>query len=439
MRFSLFICQVFIKKQNKMPYSIQEVIDSNTRNAFYEVQHFIYQGDENWVCPLDEDIEAIFDPVANAYFNHGSATRFILRDEKGKVIGRIAAFYNSKKAFNYEVPTGGIGFFECINDKEAANMLFDTAKQWLAKYKMEAMDGPINFSENDNFWGLLVEGYSQPAYGMPYNKPYYKDLFENYGFKLFFEQISNELDIKNPLPERFEKISKWITEKEGYRFVRPKLDQLMLFGKAFQEVYNDAWQFHENFTPITDEQIEKYVKKFKHIAIDAFLPFAYVNDEPAGFIICLPDLNQIFKPLKGNFSLFQKLLFWWRSRNQFEWYLKRKILTRGRVIIMGVKPKFQKYGLESGLIYQSVSQAREMGFEKIELSWVGDFNPKMRALHEGVGAKFVRKHVTYRILFNRQDWSRSEVIAVDTRDKMIKQREEEQKNVQEKPNEDQTN
>ncbi len=411
-----------------MPYFIEEVKDNNLRKAFYKVQHIVYQGDENWVCPLDEEIESIFNPQTNVYFTHGDATRFVMKDENGNLVGRIAVFYNNKKAFNFEIPTGGVGFFECINNQEAADTLFNTAKQWLMQNGMLAMDGPINFSENDNFWGLLVEGFTQPAYGMPYNKPYYQTLFENYGFKLFFEQISNELDIANPLPERFAKISQWITQKEGYRFVRPNLEQLSLFGKAFQEVYNDAWQFHENFTPISDEQIEKYVKRFRFIAIDAFLPFAYVNDEPAGFIICVPDLNQIFKPLKGHFSIFQKLLFWWRSRNQFEWYRKNKILTRGRVIIMGVKPKFQKYGLESGLIYQSVTQAAEMGFEKIELSWVGDFNPKMRALHEGVGAKFVRKHVTFRIRFDGKEWTRSEIIAVDTRDKIIKEREAQAKN-----------
>jgi len=410
-----------------MKYQIQEVKDSATRNAFYDVQHIIYQGDENWVCPLDEEIEAIFDPAKNVFFRHGEATRFLLRDEKGKLVGRVAAFINKKKAHTFEIPTGGMGFFECINDQEAANTLFDKAKSWLMERGMLAMDGPINFSENDNFWGLLVDGYSQPAYGMPYNPPYYQDLFVNYGFQVFFEQMSNELDITKPLPERFEKISKWVSEKPGYRFVQADRSKLGEFARAFQEVYNDAWQFHENFTAITDEQIARYTEKFQYIAIDAFLPFAYVENEAAGFIICVPDLNQIFKPLKGKFGWWQKLLFWWRSRNQFEYYRKKGILTHGRVIIMGVKPKYQKYGLESGLIYASVNKSRELGFKSIELSWVGDFNPKMQALHQGVGAYFIRKHITYRIRFDGKEWSRSQIIAVDTRDKLVKEREEEAK------------
>lgn len=410
-----------------MAFQLIEVTNSATLSAFYEVQHLIYAGDDNWVCPLDEEIEAIFDPKQNVFFSHGRAARFILKDEKGQLVGRVAAFINDKKAHKNEVPTGGMGFFECINSQEAANVLFDGAKNWLSGHGMLAMDGPINFSENDNFWGLLVEGYSPPAYGMPYNKPYYQTLFENYGFKLFFEQISNELNIEKSLPERFEKISKWIMEKPGYEFIRPKPEQLREFALAFQEVYNDAWQFHENFTPIDDAQIDRYVAKFKYIAIDAFLPFAYVDKEAAGFIICIPDLNQIFKPLKGKFGIIDKLLFLWRRRNQFEWYTKRGILTRGRVIIMGVKPKYQKYGLESGLIYSSTQNARKMGFKSIELSWVGDFNPKMRALHEGVGATFVRKHVTYRMRFDGKDWTRSQIIAVDTRDKLVEEKEAEAK------------
>ncbi|MFN0202384.1 MAG: GNAT family N-acetyltransferase [Bacteroidia bacterium] len=410
-------------------YNIEEVKDNSTLKAFYAVQHLIYANDENWVCPLDEEIEAIFDPKQNIFFQHGEATRFIMKNTKGELIGRCAAFINRKKADKNEVPTGGMGFFECINDQKAANALIDAAKNWLAARGMQAMDGPINFSENDNFWGLLVEGFTQPAYGMPYNPPYYKTLFENYGFQLFFEQISNELYIVDGLPERFANIAKRIYEKPEYEFRRATNDKLMDFARAFQEVYNDAWQFHENFTPITDEQIHRYVDKFKYIAIDAFLPFAYkkLEDnqlEAAGFIICLPDLNQIFKPLKGKFGWFQKMLFLWRSRNQFEWYRNRGILTHGRVIIMGVKPKFQRYGMESGLIYSSVEKAREMGFKSIELSWVGDFNPKMRALHEGVGAKFARKHVTYRVRFDGKPIQRSTTIAVDTRDKLIKEREE---------------
>ena len=119
-----------------------------------------------------------------------------------RLMGRVAAFINNKKAYHYEQPTGGIGFFECIDDEKAAFLLFDTAKNWLSANGMQAMDGPINFGENDNFWGLLVEGFTVPSYGMNYNPPYYRPLFENYGFKTAYAQITNHLDVSETLPRK---------------------------------------------------------------------------------------------------------------------------------------------------------------------------------------------------------------------------------------------
>ena len=80
-----------------------------------------------------------------------------------------------------------MGFFECINDKSASILLMDTCRNWLQENGMEAMDGPINFGENDNFWGLLIYGFTHPAIGMNYNPPYYQEFFESYGFKTYFE------------------------------------------------------------------------------------------------------------------------------------------------------------------------------------------------------------------------------------------------------------
>jgi hypothetical protein len=80
------------------------------------------------------------------------------------------------------------------------------------------MDGPINFGENDNFWGLLVEGFTPPSYGMNYNPPYYKAFFEDYGFETEYEQITNHLDVHKPFSERFTKIANWVIQKPGYTF-----------------------------------------------------------------------------------------------------------------------------------------------------------------------------------------------------------------------------
>ena len=170
-------------------YILQEVVDARTEREFLDLPRKIYKGNRNWVCPLDPSIRAIFDPKKNELLSDGEAIRWIARDKKGEVVGRIAAFYDREHAFLEEQPTGGCGFFEAINDQELADQLFDAARMWLSSRGMEAMDGPINFGPRDSWWGLLVSGYEfQPLYENAYNPPYYKELFENYGFQNYFNQ-----------------------------------------------------------------------------------------------------------------------------------------------------------------------------------------------------------------------------------------------------------
>ncbi|MCS7074994.1 MAG: GNAT family N-acetyltransferase, partial [Bacteroidia bacterium] len=355
-----------------MQFRVIEVNSQSMVKRFLKVPHSIYAGDPYWVCPLNMDIEAIFSPEKNALFKDGEAKRWVLVDEKkSQDVGRIAAFYSWTKAKKYEVPVGGAGFFECINNQEAANLLFDTAKQWLSSKGMQAMDAPINFGENDRFWGCLTEGFMQPGYGMPYNLPYYSELFINYGFKLYFEQHSRHLDISKPMPERFYKIYEWVKSRPGVHFETVDRRKLDKYARDFVEIYNDGWKFHEHFTPLTMEVMQKLIKQLEMVLIDEMICFAYVDYEPAGFLLCLPDLNQIFKPMKGEMGIWETIKFLWRRRNQFEWYRKNGILYRGRVTIMGVKPKFQKYGLESGMILFPMEKVKALGFKEIELSWVG--------------------------------------------------------------------
>src|SRR5258708_31262937 len=91
--------------------TITEVTNKAAKKAFLNAARVIYKNDKIWVCPLDNDIEAVFDPAKNNFHQHGKCARLVLTDENGRLIGRIAAFINNKKAYNYERPTGGIRFF----------------------------------------------------------------------------------------------------------------------------------------------------------------------------------------------------------------------------------------------------------------------------------------------------------------------------------------
>lgn len=371
--------------------TVTEVKDKATRKAFLDTARIIYKNDDVWVCPLDNDIEAVFDPAKNNFHNDGKCTRWVLTGDNGQPMGRIAAFINNKKAYNYEQPTGGIGFFECIDDEKTAFLLFDTAKEWLSKNGMQAMDGPINFGENDNFWGLLVEGFIPPSYGMNYNPPYYQAFFERYGFQTLYAQITNHLDILKPFPERFYKIAKWVTQKPGYEFKHLKVSELQKFATDFMEIYNDAWKDFDNFVPITHATIAESFKKMKAIMDENLIWFAYVNNEPVAFMIVLPDANPMIKSLNGKLDLIGKLKFL---------YYKWKGVSRMRAIVMGTKQKFQNHGIESGLFITLGEYVLPLNqYNELELSWVGDFNEKMIAMHNAMGAVFAKRHLTMRYIF----------------------------------------
>src|SRR4029079_1212904 len=184
----------------------------------------------NYIRPLDKDVHDVFDGKKNKTFRFGTITRWVLKTEEGELVGRIAAFINKKyKNRGDDVPVGGIGFFDCINDQKAADVLLDVAKHWLLQQGMEAMDGPINFGERDRWWGLVVEGFQEPLYCMNYNPPYYKDLFETYGFQLFFNQICFGLDPKKKLSDKLhERHDHYATP--DYKCIRIDKKQLVKFA-----------------------------------------------------------------------------------------------------------------------------------------------------------------------------------------------------------------
>ncbi|PKP46082.1 MAG: N-acetyltransferase, partial [Bacteroidetes bacterium HGW-Bacteroidetes-11] len=354
---------------------LTEVKDKKTAATFLEIGKTLYKGDKNWICPLDNMVESVFDPEKNIFFTHGEATRWVLFNDEGKPIGRVAAFINRKKAFNFEQPTGGMGFFECINNREAAYALFDICKTWLTERGMQAMDGPINFGENDNFWGLLVEGFMPQSFGMNYHHPYYKEFFESWGFRPYFEQVTNHLNLRKPFPERFWKIANWVRQRPGYEFRHYTWKDSVKFLDDFKTIYDDAWQFHENFTPINIADLRKALEEIKIMLEEEFIWFAYHNNEPIAFLVMIPDANEILRYFNGKIGFFGKIKFWYLR--------KRNVFTRTRITVMGVRPKFQKSGIESGIFWNMDKVMKKRpNYTEVELSWVGDFNPKMQQLHE---------------------------------------------------------
>jgi hypothetical protein len=368
--------------------------DKRLIREFLELPLKIYKNDPLWIRPLDKDIEGIFTPEKNKFWRHGRAIRWILQNDKGETVGRVAAFVNDRTAKTEEQPTGGMGFFECINDQPTANLLFDKCKEWLTAQGMEAMDGPINFGEREAWWGLLYEGRHEPVYQMNYQPEYYIQLFENYGFQTYFKQHVLFRNLQEPMQPRFWEKAEMVRKNPDYHFAFLDKRNIKKFAEDFRTILNGAWGGHANFKAMRKEQSMAIMKKLKPILAEELAVFGYHKEDPVAFFIMIPDMNQIFKDFNGKWGIIQMLKTWWRLRNTS--------LTRCYGIVFGIVKEHQGKGLDGGLIHHASTRIHpQKRWDHMEMIWIGDFNPKMLNVGYGIGGVDYKIYHTLRYLFDR--------------------------------------
>tara|TARA_B100000609_G_scaffold79320_1_gene63371 strand:+ start:638 stop:1795 length:1158 start_codon:yes stop_codon:yes gene_type:complete len=374
--------------------NIIEVNSKKDEKDFIQIACSIYKNEKNWIRPLDKDINSVFDPKTNKAFRKGDVKRWILKNNN-ETIGRIAAFYSSKND-KEKLRVGGCGFFECIDDKEAAKMLFDTAKNWLEKNGYNSMDGPINFGERDKWWGCLVEGFDiDPNYLQNYGKAYYQKLFENYGFKLLFRQLTFLKKVRTPLSEKLSLKAERALRDPNYNFKTLEKRNIQKYIRDFTKIYNDAWSKYPGVSKLELSQAKLLFAQLKPILDEKILWFAYHNNDPVGFFISIPEMNQIFKHVNGKLDLFGKLKTFY--------HLKIKKSCKKMVgLVFGIVPKHQGKGVDGALIMASRETIQEkLAYEDLELNWIPDFNKSMIRVAEQVQVKLGKIHHTYRYNFDR--------------------------------------
>jgi len=371
---------------------IQSVKDVN---SFQNLPFEIYRDYKNWVPHLKQDVEKVFDRSKNKLFNQGDATRWIA-EEDGKCVGRIAAFISAKYSDGMEQPTGGLGFFECIDNQDVANALLDQAISWLKTQKVEAVDGPINFGEKNMFWGLQIENFEDPpSYGMNFNPKYYVKFFEDYGFQIYYNQFCYKRDMYAPVQELFEKKSKAILENPEYRFENIRGVSLDIVAENFLTVYNNAWGGHHGFKVMKMHEAMKIMKALKPVIDKDIIMFGYHQKKPIAFYVNIPELNEIFCHVNGNLNWIGKLKFLYHK-----WRKTSKTMTG---IVFGIDRSYHGMGIEGAVIKwteQNIVTLKR--YNETVLTWIGDFNPKMIHISENLGASRYRTLATYRYLFDRE-------------------------------------
>lgn len=357
----------------------------------------LYRDNKTWIQPLDKDIEAIFDPLKNKSFENGVCKRWLLEDN-GRTIGRIAAFMAStitESGDAIDQKSGRIGFFECIDDQVAAGILFDAARDWLSDNGASLMDGPVNFGRRDKWWGLLTKGFEvEPNYQSNYNYPYYKELFENYGFRNYYDQYTFLKHIHDPFNPRLERKANMVADNPAYTFEHLKISDLDKYASDIIEVYNKAWVKHEGVGAISTAQGKAILNQLKPIIDEKIIWIAYYEQTPVAIFVNIPEVNQILKYVNGRMDLMGKLKFFWHKKTG----RNKKILG----MIFGVVPEHQGKGIDGAIIHKTAEVLRDQcDYECIEMSGIGDFNPKMIMVARQVGGKVCKVHTTYRYLFDQ--------------------------------------
>lgn len=384
------------------PMRIEEAVNGKALEDWMRVPWRIYANDANWIPHLQQDVGKVFDPEQNKLLQAttdrraGAIARWVLYDRDGKAAGRIAAFIDPKTAWtDKQQPTGGCGFFECIEDQAAADLLFDTARDWLRAKGMEAMDGPVNLGERNMFWGLLIENFTDPPiYGTNYNPPYYVRLFEGYGFQVYFKQLFFKRSATTPVQPIFHRRYKQFQDDpdisvRDVRGMRPER-----LAEDFRTVLNAAWVDHENFKPMTAATALRTIKQMKPVLDPRIVVFVYHKERPIAFFVNLPELNEIFRYVNGDLDLIGKLKFLWHK-----WKGTAKTMTG---IVFGVVKEWQGKGVEGVMIVHTSQWLIRTGrYTDTVLTWIGDFNPKMLRVCESLGATNYRTLATFRYLFDR--------------------------------------
>lgn len=366
---------------------IREVRNKLDLRKFTLLPWKIYKKDPHWVAPVISERLRFFSPNRNPFFKHAEV-KYFLAEKNSKVVGRIAGIINQAHNQYHQDKVGFFGHFECIDDYEVALELFDAAKEFLKSKGMEYMRGPANFSSNDDM-GFLAEGFdSPPVLMMPYNPPYYLEFAERYAMNKAKDLYALYMHKESLPPERMNAIAERIKKNEKITIRKIDIKNLQKEIALIKEIYNSAWSKNWGFVPMTEEEIDFLADDLKKILDPDIAYLAFVEDKPAGFSLSLPNINPVLQKLKGSI-----LPLGWLK---YLWYTKVNNLVDGlRVITLGVKPEYQKKGIDVVFYVETFQKGTGKGYDWGEFSWILEDNYLIIKPLEAMGARIYKVYRMY--------------------------------------------
>ena len=361
---------------------IQPVQTKRELKAFLDLSYHLHQYDPNWVAPLRAELRAQFNPKKNPFLDHCDYQLFLLQDN-GKAIGRIAAFIDFVANDYWKEPVGLFGYFECPPDPAAANLLLDSARQWLQRKGMKTMRGPWSFVSQE--WGAVVEGFEpQPVIMAPFNPPYHVDHYNTYGMQKAKDLLVYVIDAHDgyQIPKRILKLTDIVAERLGIHTRPLDMKHFDRDVEIFLELSNISLSTNWGYAPVTPAEAAAMAQDLKTILHEKAVIFAEdANGHAIGFGVALPDINQILKRINGRL-----LPFGW-----LKLLTGLPKLTHYRMFALGVIPEYHGKAIDS-LIYRALYESVFSPDLRMEINYVLEDNGPMNNAILKLGAKPLRKY-----------------------------------------------
>ena len=362
---------------------IKEISSPAELNAFIEFPFTLYKDNPYWVGELKADTRHLLD-TKNPFWERASRALFMAYEGE-KPLGRIMALINRAHNEYHKENIGFFCFFDSINDEKVSSALFQAAQNWLRLQGVEKMRGPASPSSN-HVYGLLVDGFdSMPAIMMPYNFAYYADLIEKAGLKKVKDLLAFYRTKDDKFSERFLKVCARCERAKGITLRRLNLKKIDEEAEIIRKIYNAAWAENWGFVPLSPREMADTVHALKPILRSEGTCVIEENGVPAGFYICIPNMNHVLKILRGSLANPLRLI-----KALWTW----KHIKDARLIMLGVMPEFRKRGLDLILIKHIVTHGVAV-WDAAELSWVLEDNAGMIRGIEECGCHPYKRYRVY--------------------------------------------
>jgi GNAT superfamily N-acetyltransferase len=366
---------------------ISEVNSRCERDAFIKFQWEIYPNDPAWVPPLIVERKAFLNRKRHPFYRHGDAALFLAR-RNGNIVGRIMASDDPNYNSLHQTNVGCFGLFESIDDHHVAAALFEAVATWLWEKGRTEMMGPIDYSTN-YVCGLLINGFQfPPTILTAHNPPYYQRLFESCDFAKakdwyawWFADPTKAVVHLRRLATRFKTRCPAVIRPADLRNLRDE-------SRRLREIYNQAWGKNWGFVPFTEAEIEFMTNELKPLLVPEFAWLAEVDNEPVGFTLCLPDINVLLRDLNGRLTHFGLPV------GLIKLLLYKKRIRKGRLIALGVVPKYRRAGIAEMLVLRVMEETMIKRGITGELSMTLEDNFMINRFLQAIGAHCYK---TYRI------------------------------------------